>query len=113
MPDYQVGDEVRVFDVNDRGRHPGGRVGKVVKTGRTLVTVTSPGCNPAEGEKFSMSDGRKPDAYRHRYIRTLDEVAADRRREAALSVLSDRRIDIHRASLTTEQIEALAEVVKT
>ena len=117
LENLQVGDEVRVLDTNGRrvGQPDGGWIGRVEKVGRTLVTVTYPGCRPFEGEKFSMEDGYKPnDAYRHRHIHTVDEVERQARRSAAVTVLREHGVDLsHRFMRTIEQIEALAEVVKT
>jgi hypothetical protein len=117
LQNLKVGDEVRVLDTNGRrvGQPDGGWIGRVEKVGRTLVTVSYPGCRPAEGEKFSMTDGCKPnDAYRHRHIHTVDEVERQARRSAAVAVLRKHGVDLsHRFMRTIEQIEALAEVVKT
>jgi hypothetical protein len=115
----RVGDEVRVLDTNGRrvGQPDGGWIGRVEKVGRTLVTVSYPGCRPAEGEKFSMSDGYHPnDPYRHRHIHTADEIERQARRAAAIGVLREHHIELKLGrdrSFTIEQLEALAEVVKT
>ena len=119
LQNLKVGDEVRVLDTNGRrvGQPDGGWIGRVEKVGRTLATVSYPGCRPAEGEKFSMTDGYKPnDAYRHRHIHTVEEIALSDRRSVAIGVLREHNIELKlgRAnSVTLEQLEALAEVVKT
>jgi hypothetical protein len=117
--DIKAGDEVRVFDQNGRqmGQPAGGWVGRVAKTGRTLAYVTYPGAWPPEGEKFSMSDGYRPnDGYRHRYILTMDEVARRERRASAMAAINAAHVEItlsHRAAFSVERLEELAAVVKT
>jgi len=113
--DIKPRDEVRVFDTNGRraGQPDGGWPGIVVKVGRTLAHIDY-GDTRERIETFRLSDGRRNDDYGHRYFLTLEQVAGRDRKAEAVAVLRARRIVLdHGHSLTLEQIEALAEVVKT
>jgi hypothetical protein len=108
-------DEVRVFDTNGSrvGQPEGGWLGIVVKVGRTLAHIDY-GDARERIETFRLSDGRRNDDNGRRYFLTLEQIAERERRATAIAVLKKRRIVLdHGHGLTTEQIEALAEVVKT
>lgn len=112
MTTLQVGDEVRVFDVNGsrRGQPEGGYVGHIVKVGRTLAHIEYKGWT----ETFRLDNGRRNDNYGHQWFKTLEQAALDERRSVAEAVLRNVGVELsHRRSFTLEQIEALAEVAKT
>jgi hypothetical protein len=112
---YEVGDEVRVFDVNGKrvGQPEGGWAGEVVKAGPKLIHVRYGGAHPGSTDTFRRETGARNDAYEHRYVMTLDEVERAERGKAAMAVLRERRISLgHGHRLTLAQAEALAEVVK-
>lgn len=113
MSDIQVGDEVRVYDVNGRrqGQPEGGWAGTVEKVGRSLVYIDYPRGRGAE--PFRLSDQRRNDSYGHQYFRTLAQAEEWDRRSDAVGVLRERGVELsNRYSFTLEQIEALAEVVQ-
>ena len=112
MTPIQVGDEVRVFDVNGRrmNQPEGGWIGHVKNVGRTLAHIDYPGGRGTEG--FKLSDGQRPGG--RRWFKTLDRVARDDRMCAAQDILIAVGVELnYRNRLTLEQIEALAEVAKT
>jgi hypothetical protein len=103
MLDVKVGDEVVVFDANGPRR---GRLGVVASVGRKYFTIGR--------EQFRLDDGRINDGYGHRWVKTLSEAAEIARREAATKALRESGIDLRLGYRhTVEQLEALAEVVKT
>ena len=122
MSDFKVGDEVRVITHTGYRKSPeGGHRATVVKIGRKYGTATytrhrtayPPG--PVEETiEFDLTTGRERGStsnYSTR-VKTLEEVALDERRAAADKILFDAGVSIrHRPTL--EQVEALAEVVKT
>lgn len=111
-PGVKVGDEVRVFDINARrrGQPHGGWVGTVVKVGRILAHVEYQG----RTQTFELSTGYRNDNYRHQHFETLEQVDVNARCKTAVDVLRERGVELsNRRSFTLEQIEALAEVVKT
>jgi hypothetical protein len=115
MTDIKPRDEVRVFDTNGRrvGQPEGGWVGYVTKVGRTLVHIDY-GEGAEHIDAFRLVTGRRNDNYGHRYFLTLAQVADRTRRTRADATLQAHGIELsHRFIFTIEQIEALAEVVKT
>jgi hypothetical protein len=112
MADIKVGDEVRVFD-GWHARHDRTSVpGEVVKVGRTLVRIKYKGREDA----FRIDTGIINESNGGAEFMTLDQVERDQRRTIAMFVLNAHHIEIkigHDRSFTLEQIEALAEVVKT
>jgi hypothetical protein len=110
----KVGDEVRVFDVNGRrnGQPGSGWPGKVVKVGRKYFTVAYG--SSGRTTNFLLETGRVNDAYGHRSVKTLDQVAHDQRRAQAEADLTACGVELRFGhKLTLEQIEALAEVART
>ena len=113
--DIKPRDEVRVFDTNGHraGQPDGGWPGIVVKVGRTLAHIDY-GNSRERIETFRLSDGRRNDGFSRRYFLTISQVAERDRRHAANEVLKAHGVELTvRRSFTTEQCEALAEVVKT
>jgi len=125
MADIKIGDEVRVLSNNSYHPHPeGGYKATVTKVGRKYATATFPATRKWLGREeqyerpveFDMTtgierDGHSSFGYR---VRTLAQLEQDERRAAAMATLTAHHIAIdygHR--LTLEQIESLAEVVKT
>ena len=110
MTDIKVGDEVRVY-FNTR---TGGQPGEVVRVGRTRLTVRVNGRD--DDFYIETQQGTGPQyGYGNRF-KTLGQEAEDERRRTALATLNSRNIEIklgRERSFTLEQIEALAEVVKT
>ena len=112
MSDLKVGDEVRVFDTNGprMGQPAGGWPGVVTSVGRKYLTIDY----GTKTEKFEFDGRRANDPHGHRRFKTPDEVASDERRHRAIAPLEAHKIRLesgHR--LTLEQIEALADVVRT
>lgn len=110
---YEVGQEVRVFDVNGRhhGQPEGGWKGEIVRVGRKLVSVDFPGYG---SKAFRIDDQRANDNYRHQWFRTLEEVALIERKDKAREVLKSVGLELSlKNGLTVEQLEALAEVIGT
>lgn len=113
-PKLQVGDEVCVFDVNGNrmGQPDGGWIGKVVKVGRTLVYIEY----GARTDKFEIDTGKRPDSYRHRSFKTVQQAADDQLRQAAETSLSDLGVIIEwrvRSQLSADQMEAIAGLVRS
>jgi hypothetical protein len=112
MGDIKLGDEVRVFDVNGRrmGQPEGGWPGTVVRVGRKLADIKYGG----RVDTFRIDDRQANDKYGHQSFQTLKEAALDARRDAALKTLRDRRVSLgHGNTFTVEQIEKLADLVRT
>lgn len=110
----KVGDEVRVFDVNGKriGQPEDGWIGTVTKVGRTLVYIEYAG----RTDKFEMATGTGPDAYRHRSFLTAQHAADTARRRAAEDSLREFGITVaypKRDHFTTDQLEALADLVRS
>lgn len=119
MVDIEVGDEVRIFDVNSASRRQARRNGEfdegapatVEKVGRKLVTLREG--NSSWTRQFRLDTGLVNDNYGHAWFRTLADHERDRRQYEALKVLAEHRITIEpQARLTMEQIEALADVAR-
>jgi hypothetical protein len=127
MTDYKAGDEVRVFQ---GGRRPGnpddGWPGNVTRVSRKYAVAEYEWAYESIGRtirttatvEFDMATGHErgdTSSYGAR-VRTPAQVAEDRRRDEALRVVRTAGIEFRpgRAySITLEQAEALAEVVKT
>jgi hypothetical protein len=102
----EVGEEVRVFDVNGSrvGQPPGGWTGEVVKAGPKLVTIHCAGAATV----FRRVEGRTNDNYGHQWYMTLEEVEMSARTRTAKSALRDLGIDVTlRCSLSVSQLEAM------
>jgi hypothetical protein len=88
MSPIEVGDEVRVFDVNSpaqrRNEPDPGVPGEVVHVARTLVTITSHNYGTM---KFRLDTQRVNDNYGHQWFRTPEQVAEDQRVRAGLAAL--------------------------
>lgn len=72
MAKYEVGQEVRVSDINGRRLRsypPGGWSGIVTKVGRKLVTVRY----QSREQVFRIETGQSNDDYGHQSINTLEE----------------------------------------
>jgi preprotein translocase subunit YajC len=111
MSALKVGDEVRVFDVNGRrmGQPEGGWSGKIVKVGRTLVTIEY----SHKTKTFRMDRRTVNDNYGHQYFKTLGEVADDQRLKRATAAIEERGVELVRGHrLTLDQIERLADFVR-
>lgn len=111
MADIKVGDEVRVFKPYIRNGQTDGIPGTVVKIGRKLVDIEHHG----HTEKFRLENGQLAgSSYGNIYFLTLGEVAERQRRRAAEDVLRERKIRLESGhDLTLEQVEALADLVRS
>ena len=120
MTDITVGAEVRVIG---RGAPDGGYRATVVKVGRKYATATYirqrtayPAGPVEETFEFDMTTGREKGSTSNYSSRaeTPEQVELTARKSAAELVLRDRKIRLDFGhGLTLEQIEALAEIVKT
>jgi hypothetical protein len=112
MTDIKVGDEVLVFD-GWHARHDRRSVpGEVVKVGRALVSIKFGG----RTEVFRIDTGLINLANGGSEFMTLEHAERDMRRTAAIAVLTSHHIEFktgRERSFTLEQLEALAELVKT
>ena len=126
MADINPGDEVRVLKHRNRyDQFPeDGYTGTVTKVARKYATATyvrqSTAYPPGPVEvavEFDMQTGKVRDEDRHYgiYIRTAGQYEHDQRESEAIAVLREHNIslDFTRRKFALEQIEALAEVVKT
>jgi hypothetical protein len=113
--EIQVDQEVRVFDspywAERSGMPPGGWVGRIIKITPKQVHIRYGEIGRVdvfarEGQRIASGDI-------WRKFRTLPQVEEDERWHAALHVLRQREIKLDPRSFTIEQVEALAEVVKT
>lgn len=125
MTYIQPGDEVRIL--KHRGRHDtfpeGGYTGTVTKVARKYATATYvrhrsawPAGPVEEAVEFDMETGKPRDEGRHYgiYVRTAEQYERDQRHSAAVAAVRASGIQLDaRRKFTLEQIEALAEVVKT
>jgi hypothetical protein len=105
---YAVGQTVWVHDINSRS---GPERGTVTRVGRRLITVQC-GSGHRDERVFRIEDGRINDKYGHRWIKTEDEEAFDRRRGAAIDVLHAWRVGLepgNRLPLVT--LESLAAIL--
>ena len=117
--DVTLGEQVRVFDVNDKRRDLSGegRPGEVTRVGRTLFDVRydGPWHGKAGIQTFRKEGGHSNDAYGHQYVKTLGQAALDAREEIAVKVLLQHGLSFsstgRRQLVTTEQLEAIAVVV--
>lgn len=108
-----VGQAVRVFRLNGSryGQPRDGWPGVVKRVGRTLFDVAYAG--ESNVRTFKISDGHTDTdvtANRH-WVLTLSEVAEQARSNAALDVIRKAKIDVYRAALSIEQLEAIAKIV--
>lgn len=129
MTEIKVGDEVRIL--KHRSRHDSfpedGYTGIVTKVARKYATATytrqrtAYPAGPVEDTvEFDMQTGkvRERGDYASNYslyVRTAEQYEADQRHNAAFAALRERGVllETARHPFTLEQIEALAEVVKT
>lgn len=130
MPDIKVGDEVRVLK-RGRSRYEafpeGGYTGTVTKVARKYATATYvrertayPPGPVEETVEFDMETGKLRSGTDYSsnyglYVRTPEQYEAEQRRSAAMTALGGHgvNLDAMRYRFTLEQIEALAEVVKS
>lgn len=117
MLQVQVGDEVRIFNVNSQAQRnvspwekdlDPGKPGTVVKVGRVLVTVQN---EYGQDQVFRLEDGRANDRQGFCWIKTLDQVALDQRRAAALVTIHSAGLSFTSSlggGLTVGQLETLA-----
>lgn len=115
MMDVTEGQEMRVFDRNGHryGWPEDGRVGRVTKIGRKYFTVehANPGSRHMDSDQFRLEDGKSNDPYAHRTAKTLEQVARDRRAQAARETLERHAVELGpRCTLTVEQLEAMAAI---
>ena len=125
MADIKAGDEVRVLRTRrGYGLTPpeGGYRATVTRTGRRYATAVfdealAAGQGTREWEiSFDMETGIVRADTDGWYVRTPDELDREERRKMAMFLLGERGIEVklgYANSLTLDQIEALAEVVKT
>lgn len=125
--DIKVGGEVRVLTHNRYRKFPeGGYQGTVIKVGRKYATaeyeVTAMFMGREETFRrtieFDMADGEeRGSSYRSGdYARTPRQLERDERRNKALLLLKDKGVELNfrrENSLALDQIESLAEVVKS
>lgn len=106
-----VGDKVRVYDINGKREGWGDGVeGTVTKVGRALFTVEHRQARPG-GQVFKLEGGWANDKWGHRWVETEEQFAARKRRDDAVTMLESRGIRLEPTSkgrLTTEILEALA-----
>jgi hypothetical protein len=108
-PKLQVGDEVRVFDVNaHRNDTDEGWPGKVEKIARVLVYINYRG----HVGTFRL-DTRQDNKDFQRRFTTVAEADALRLRAIATRDLRGAGVDIHRAKLTDDQVQTLAALVRS
>jgi hypothetical protein len=115
------GDEVRVFGRPSRYSKspPDGYKGTITKVGRKYATATYDLDGGLFTIEFDMRDGceRGSVGTHARRVRTPAQVEQDNRREVALTAIRDGGLEFRSgyppSRLTLEQLEALAEVVKT
>jgi hypothetical protein len=110
--EVQVGEEVRVFDMNGSrvGQPDGGWPGEVVKAGPKLVTIHYDGRDVV----FRRGGGRTNDNYGHQSYKTPEEAEASARMHAAKSALRNLGIDVtQRCSLSVSQLEAMVAAAGT
>ena len=127
MTDIKIGDKVRVLSNNSYHPHPeGGYQATVVKVGRKYATATFPMTRKWLGREesyertveFDMTTGNERGGhssigYR---VRSLAQLEQDERRAAAMVTLTAHNVKLEETwnrRFTLEQVEALAEVVKT
>jgi hypothetical protein len=114
MTDIKIGGEVRVLPVGmirNRDAPRDGWPGKIVK-----VTPKQVHIEYGELPRTDVFDRASQWAVIReigRKFRTLPQFAEDNRRSAALVTLRDAKIRVDPRDFTLEQIESLAEVVKT
>jgi hypothetical protein len=126
VTDYSAGDEVRVFYWSGRRarQYPAGFPGKVTKTGKKYGTAEFDEPWPAPDNpqrtrpcevRFDLETGfQSPDSLGLR-VRTTEGLDRDERRREALWRIKGAGIEFsfgRERSLTLEQVESLAEVVK-
>ena len=124
MDTIKVGDQVRIIGSNLYRKSPeAGHRATVIKVGRKYATATytrmrtaHPAGEVTETIEFDITTGREKGStsnYGAR-VETPEQVELRARQSAAEDVLSTRKIRLDFGhGLTLEQIEALAEVVKT
>jgi len=130
MVDIKVGDEVRVLrHVRYRGDDTprDGQQATVTKVGRKYATaawtesrVNFSGTGTYQDDRtieFNMETGDERDSRFGYYVRTPEQLAAERRRSEVLAIIKDAGLEFRHGygerRRTLEQLEALAEVVKT
>lgn len=114
MTDIEVGQEVRVLPIGltyNQDAPPGGWVGRIVKITPKQVHIEY-GDRPRT-DVFSREHQTTSHAGIYRRFRTLPQVEEYDRSHAAMRVLRERNIKLDPRDFTLEQVEALAEVVKT
>ena len=126
MTDIKIGDEVRVIDRSPYHKNPeGGHPATVVKVGRKYATATYETTHTdfrgkerrtERAVEFDMATGREKGSNTNYGLRveTPEQAELAARKSAADAALLARKIRLDFGhGLTLEQIEALAEVVKT
>ena len=115
MSDIKVGDEVRVFDRYNLRSRAEDYPGRIVKVGRTLVTVSyGPEGGCSREDQFRMDTGRINDGYGNLSFRTLAQLEREQRAQVAIEVLKEAGLEIGIGrSPSPELLVALAAVVET
>lgn len=119
MEKLEEGQEVVVFthaSIRKSNNRP--RPGIILKVGRKLVTIEygEPGSDWKPTAQFRIETGMINDDYGRLYFLTLDQAEEQQRREAALAILREHKVQLgmHGTAhgFTTAQIEQLAAVVE-
>ena len=116
MPEYKVGDRVKVFAVDGArfsGIPPEGADAVITQTARLKATATY-GDRVPHALIFYMADGREADNYHHRFVLPEKEGIEFTRRRAVDRKLKEARVFIDGSTkLSTDQLEAIWEIVET
>jgi hypothetical protein len=115
MTDINVGDEARVFYWRTRlhAENPDGFPGTVIKVAKKYGTIR---LEDGSEIRFDLGTGfESPDTFGRR-VRTLAQIEQDERRNEAVSCIGLAGLEFkvgRQHFLTLEQLEQLAEVIKT
>ena len=118
MSDYQVGQDVQIFErITGRRDILATHTGHVAKVGRKYGTAEYMVSGHVRSVEFDLADGKERGFGGDwaTTVRTVAQMAEDRRYALALSAVKAAGIEFRfglERRLTLRQIEALAEVVK-
>ncbi len=130
MANVKIGDEVHILCRLRRRSNQvpeNGHLGTVTKVGRKYATATwtetwknfngTETSQRARDIEFNMETGDERDSRFGYYVRTPEQLAREQRRSEALAIIKDRGLEFRHSygerHRTLEQLEALAELVKT